>query len=680
MQIPLLTDILIIFAMATAVLFACHHLKIPTIVGFLLTGVLAGPHGLGLIGAVHEVEMLAEIGVVLLLFTIGLEFSMKNLWELRRSVLIGGTFQVAATLLVTFLLAYHFDQGFGKSVFLGFLVSLSSTAILLKILQERAEVDSPQGKISLAILIFQDVMAVPMMLMIPLMAGARGEVGGVFLVLLLKGLAVVALALASARWLVSPLLYQIARTRSRELFLITVVVICLAVAWLTSSIGLSLALGAFLAGLIISESEYSYQALSSLLPFRDLFTSIFFISIGMLVDIHVLLEHPAQVLIIVLGVMTLKTIIGGGAAALLGYPFRTMLLAGLGLNQIGEFSFLLSKAGTQYGLLSGNAYQIFLAVSVLTMAATPFIIAQGPRAVNFFMQFPVPLRLQTGFYPMNQRSDPPEEEPANGVTRMDHLVIVGYGVNGRNVARAARNAGIPYLIVETNPVTVKKEKGRGEPIIYGDATQEAVLEHAAIHRARVMVVGIPDPVATRMVVASARSANPRLYIITRTRFLPEMKPLYDLGANEVIPEEFETSVEIFSRVLAKYLVPRDEIERFVAVVRNDGYEMLRKLSDEATSFCTDSFCDYRLYLPDAEICSFRVHEGAPIVMKSLAEVGLRKHHGVTLLSLRRDTEMISNPSAETVFFPGDICVLVGDPEKLAAVRSLFGRDDGKEKS
>ncbi|NLI82173.1 MAG: potassium transporter KefB [Deltaproteobacteria bacterium] len=671
MQIPLLSDIVIIFAMAIGVLFVCHHLKIPTIVGFLLTGMLAGPHGLALIGAVHEVEILAEIGVVLLLFTIGLEFSMKHLWELRRSVLLGGTFQVVATLLVTFFVARHLGQGIEKSVFLGFLVSLSSTAILLKVLQERAEVDSPQGRISLAVLIFQDVMAVPMMLMIPLMAGAKEEIGGVFFLLFLKGFAVVLLALASARWLVSPLLYQIARTRSRELFLITVVVLCLAVAWLTSSIGLSLALGAFLAGLIISESEYSYQALSSLLPFRDLFTSIFFISIGMLVDIHVLLDHPVLVLLIVLGVITLKALIAAGAAAILGYPMRTMILAGLALSQIGEFSFILSKAGVQFGLLSHDAYQIFLAVSVLTMAATPLIIAGGPSAVSLLMSLPMPGRLRTGFYPMNPRNASPLEAGANGVMVKEHLVIIGYGVNGRNVARAARNAGIPYLIVETNPVTVKKEKAKGEPIIYGDASHEAVLEHAGIHRAAVMVVGIPDPVATRMVVSSARNLNPRLHIITRTRFLQEMKPLYDLGANEVIPEEFETSVEIFSRVLARYLIPKEEIERFVAEVRNDGYSMLRKLSDEATSFCTTSFCDYRLYLPNAEICSLRVHEGAPIANRSLKEVGLRKHHGVTLLSLRRDTEIISNPSAETVVLPGDISVLVGSPEHLAEVRSLF---------
>lgn len=693
MQIPLLSDIVIIFALAIGVLYGCHQLRIPAIVGFLLTGVLAGPHGFALIGAVHEVESLAEIGVVLLLFTIGLEFSMKNLWQLKRSVLLGGSFQVFVTLLVTFAIARALGQDTGRSIFLGFLVSLSSTAIVLKLLQERAEMDSPQGKINLAVLIFQDVVAVPMMLLVPLMKGGGGDFSGAFTMLFFKGIAIVVLAIVSAKWIVPHVLYQIARTRSRELFLLTVVVICLSVAWLTSSIGLSLALGAFLAGLIISESEYSYQALSNLLPFRDLFTSIFFISIGMLVDSRVLLDNPGVVALIIVGVMVLKTIIAGGATALLGYPFRTMVLSGLAISQIGEFSFILSKAGVQHGLLSGNGYQIFLSVSVLSMAATPFIIAKGTPIAALLMRLPMPPKLQTGFHfhlappasawlhrlPLLSRlrrgrgTGGEETLDGNGKEQAprDHLLIVGYGLNGRNVARAARNAGIPYMIVEMNPVTVKKEKARGEPIFYGDASQEAVLEHVGARHARIMVVAIPDPVATRMVVATARNLNPRLHIITRTRFLPEMKPLYELGANEVIPEEFETSVEIFTRVLTKYLIPRDEIEAFAARVRSDGYGMLRSLSEEATAFCSPSLCDYRLYLPDAEICSLRVKEGSSVAGKSLAEVGLRKQYGVTMLSLRRDAETITNPGAETIFVPGDISVLVGSPEKLTEVKHLF---------
>jgi len=666
LHIPLLDEIVIIFGLAIGVLYLCHQLRIPAIVGFLVTGVLAGPHGFRLIGAVQEVESLAEIGVVLLLFTIGLEFSMKKLWQIKRTVLVGGSFQVFATVIVTFLIARMFGQDIGKSIFLGFLVSLSSTAIVLRLLQERAEVDSPQGKIDLAVLIFQDVVAVPMMLLIPLMKGGTGNITGPFIMLFLKGIAIVVLAIISARWVVPHVLFLIAKTRSRELFLLTVVVICLSVAWLTSSVGLSLALGAFLAGLIISESEYSYQALSSLLPFRDLFTSIFFISIGMLVDSRVVLEQPGAVLLIIIGVLTIKTIIAGGGAALLGYPFRTMVLAGLAISQIGEFSFILSKAGVEHGLLSGSGYQIFLAVSVLSMALTPFIITQGASTAALLMRFPMPMRLQTGLKRVTEEADNNDEE----IPR-DHLLIIGYGLNGRNVARAARSAGIPYLIVEMNPVTVKKEKSKGEPIYFGDASQHAVLEHVGVHNARVMVVAIPDPVATRMIVATARSLNSRLYLITRTRYLQEMEPLYNLGSNEVIPEEFETSVEIFSRVLAKYLIPRDEIERSIARVRNDGYGMLRSLSAEATTFCSPSFCDHTLYLPDAEICSFRVKEGAPVEGKTLAQVALRKKYGVTLLSIRRESETVSNPDADTLFLPGDICVVVGSSDRLAVIHHLF---------
>ncbi len=664
MQIPLLSDIVIILGLAVGVLFLCHQMRIPGIVGFLLTGVLAGPHGFGLISAVHEVESLAEIGVVLLLFTIGLEFSMKSLWQLKRSVLVGGSFQVFATLLVTFIIARMLGQDVGRSIFLGFLVSLSSTAIVLKLLQERAEMDSPQGRMNLAVLIFQDVIAVPMMLLIPLMKGGAGDVSESFTILFVKGMAIVALAILSARYVVPHVLFQIAKTRSRELFLLTVVVMCLAVAWLTSSIGLSLALGAFLAGLIISESEYSYQALSNLLPFRDLFTSIFFVSIGMLVDSRVVIGHPGVVLLIIVGVLLLKTLIAGGAAALLGYPIRTMILSGLAISQIGEFSFILSKAGVQHGLLSGSAYQIFLAVSVLSMAATPFIINHGASIAALVMRLPMPMRLRAGWG---------NEKPANDVEEISrgHLLIIGFGLNGRNVARAARSAGIPYLIVEMNPVTVKKEKSKGEPITYGDASQEAVLEHVGVHNAKVMVVAIPDPVATRMVVASAHALNPRLHIITRTRYLTELKPLYDLGANEVIPEEFETSVEIFSRVLAQYLIPRDEIEQFVARVRNDGYEMLRSLSAEAATFCSASVCDYRLYLPDVEVRSLRIKEGAPIAGKTLGQVGLRRTYGVTLLSIRRNSETLSNPGADTVLQAGDISILVGEADRLAQIQPLF---------
>ena len=293
---PLLSDIVIIFGLSIMVLFVFNRLRIPAIVGFLLTGVLAGPYGLGLIKAIHEVEVLAEIGVVLLLFTIGMEFSLKALLRIRKSILLGGSLQVLLTILVTFVLAsLQVGRTFGESLFIGFLVCLSSTAIVLKLLQEKAEMDSPHGQTSLAILIFQDLIVIPMMLFTPLLAGMGGEIGQSLLILFAKGAGVIVLVILSAKWIVPQLLYQIAQTRSREVFLLTVVVLCFAIAWLTSSVGLSLALGAFLAGLIISESEYSYQALGNILPFRDVFTSFFYVSVGMLLDVGFVVENLAAV-------------------------------------------------------------------------------------------------------------------------------------------------------------------------------------------------------------------------------------------------------------------------------------------------------------------------------------------------------------------------------------------------
>ena len=653
-----------ILGLSVLVVFVCHQIHVPTIVGFLLTGVLAGPHGLGLVGVVGEVELLAEIGVVLLLFTIGIEFSLNRLLQIKKLVLVGGLLQVSLTILAVFAVAGRMGQPAGESVFVGFLVALSSTAIVLKLTQERAEIDTPHGQTTLGILIFQDIIIVPMILVTPLLTGATGDLTSTSLILVTKGIGIIALVIVCARWIVPQILYQIARTRSPELFLLTIVVICFAVAWLTSSIGLSLALGAFLAGLIISESEYSHQALGNILPFRDVFMSFFFVSIGMLLDIGFLFRHLGLILLLTGGVLLLKAIIAGGTAVLLGLQLRAAILIGLALSQIGEFSFILSKAGIEHGLLSGNGYQTFLSFSVLSMAATPFIMGFAPRMAEFAMRGPVPKWLRTGLYPV--------PEPLTGATS-DHVIIVGFGVNGRNVARAAKVADIPYVIVEMNPETVRSEQAKGEPICYGDATQEAVFQYAGVRDAKIVVVAINDPAATRGITEIARRLNPHVYLIVRTRFFQEMAPLYDLGADDVIPEEFETSVEIFSRVLTKYLVSHDVIKRFAAEVRADGYEMFRSLARK-----TASFGDLKLQVPDIEISALRIGHTAPLIGKSLAQIELRKRYGVTVLAIRRGKEIISHLDVDTPFEEDDVLFAVGSSEKIAGVMGLLHNPGDKE--
>jgi CPA2 family monovalent cation:H+ antiporter-2 len=657
MGIELLTDILIIFSLSVVVLYICHRLKIPTIVGFLISGLLAGPHGLGLIGAVKEVETLAEVGVVLLLFTIGIELSFAKLLEIRKSVLVGGSIQVLLTILVTFVVAGQMGYSLGVSIFLGFLISLSSTAIVLKLIQERAEVDSPYGRTTLGILIFQDVIIVPMILAVPLLSKVKLIEGESLFVLLFKGIGVILLVIISARWIVPRVLYQIAKTRNREVFLLSIFVICLAVAWATSSAGFSLSVGAFLAGLIISESEYSHEALSNVLPFRDVFTSFFFISIGMLLNIDFVFQQSGVVLLIAFGVLVIKSIIACLATILLGFPLRTSILVGFALCQVGEFSFILSETGIEHGLLDENSYQMFLAVSVLTMLVTPFILFFSPRLADLILRLPIPNKLRLGFSPVLITS---------AKAAKDHLIIIGFGLNGRNIARAAKVAGVPYVIIEMNPDIVKSEKAKGEPIYYGDATSETILEHANIKDARVVVSVIDSPIANRRIVELARRLNPEAYLVSRTRYVHEVKPLYELGADEVVPEEFETSIEIFTRVLEKYLIPTDNIEALIAKIRSDGYKMFRSFPTE-----TSSTSDLKIQLPDIKISTLSVPENSPSVGKSLAKIQLRKKYGILVLAIRRNSQIISNPDRNTQLCAEDELFVLGAPDKISELDRLI---------
>nr|NQU90533.1 cation:proton antiporter [Bacteroidota bacterium] len=526
MEYSILKDILIIFSVSIAVVFICQRLKIPSIIGYLVTGILAGPNGFSLISATHEVETLAEIGVILLLFTIGIEFSLKNLVRIRKTLTVGGGIQVFVTIIIFFFITrFNFigaqdSNTIPEAVFMGFLIALSSTAIVLKLLQERGEFISPHGRTSLGILIFQDIVIVPMILVLPFLSGTASDGGASIWEIVIEVLMVVLLVFVGAKYVVPKMLYHVAKTKSRELFLLTIIVIALAVAFLTYQAGLSLALGAFLAGLIISESDYSQQAFGNVLPFLDVFTSFFFISIGMLLDVEYLISKPVIILIVTLGVIIIKTIVATLASLALGYPLRTSIIVGLTLSQVGEFSFILSKKGQALGLISENNYQLFLDVSVLTMAATPFVIAAAPKIAEILMKLPLPERLKSGLKPGSGDTG----ENIKGIS--DHLIIIGYGVNGKNVSRAAKYANIPYVIIELNPQTVRAEKSKGEPMFYGDASQEVVLQHANTEKALILVVTLPNSADIRRITQVARRLNPHLHIIIRTRFVEEMKDLY----------------------------------------------------------------------------------------------------------------------------------------------------------
>jgi CPA2 family monovalent cation:H+ antiporter-2 len=552
-----------------------------------------------------------------------------------------------------------------ESILIGFLVALSSTAIVLRLLQEGGEVDTPHGNMTLAILIFQDLIAIPMMLALPFLAGIGSLEGESLLSMLFWDVAIIAFLIGCAKWIVPFLLFQIARTRNRELFLLFVVLTCTGVAWLTSLAGLSLALGALVAGLIISESEYSSQAIGNIIPFRDVFTSFFFVSVGMLLNVAFLSAHWGSILLLVVLVIVVKTVLAAAVPAIFGYPIRTIILVGLGLGQVGEFSFILSRSGLDLGLLSPEAYQIFITVALLTMSVTPFLLAAGPYLEHFTRRLPIPNRLRSGTNLAIESRPPPLH---------DHLVIVGYGVNGRNLSRAARTGRIPYIILEMNPETVRSERAKGEPITYGDATNEAVLHRAAIEEARILVVVINDPASSRRITEVARRLNPSLYIIVRTRYIQEMGPLYGLGADEVIPEEFETSVEIFTRVLKKYLIPTGTIEKFIAEVRADNYQMLRSLSHTSATLS-----DLTIDVTDLEISTFRVVPGALVCGRTLAEISLRKNYAVTVVAIERNGKVIANPGADATLEAQDRAIVLGTPEKIADAAPLFRASPEREK-
>jgi monovalent cation:H+ antiporter-2, CPA2 family len=651
MHIPLLQDILIILGFSVLVVLTLQRFKLPSILGFLVTGMIIGPFGLSLVKAQHQVEILAEIGVILLLFVIGMELSLKQLASMRKTVMIGGTLQVGLTVAVATLLYHTLGYAWNESVFVGFLISLSSTAIVLKILQDRNEISSPHGRNILGILIFQDIIVVPMILVTPIMAGQSGNLLVSVTELMIKSVLVILFTFVSARYIVPRLMYQIARSGSKELFLLATFTICFFVAFLTSKAGLSLALGAFLAGLIISESEYSHQATGTILPFRELFTSFFFISVGMLLDLLFFFQHTIRILLLVLVVIVLKGSLAALATFFLKHPARTTILTGLALAQIGEFAFILSRVGIENNLLSEELNQYFLSVSIVTMLLTPFIIIYSEKISSFF--------LQSGFQEKLDKTIIGQDPQAPDWSQLEnHLIIIGFGINGHNLAKAARYANIPYVILELDAATVRKEKKKGEPIIFGDAVHEHILSAVQVKKARVVVIAISDPQATKTIISNIRAESQSVYVIVRTRYVKEIESLIALGADEVIPEEFETSIEIFSRVLHNYLVPMDQLETLVHSIRAGNYQMLRpttKLLPRTTG----------LQMPDLKITCIRVlADSGKVVGKTIADAGIRKNYGISILAIERDKNMISDVRPEERLLQNDRLYVSGDQEHI----------------
>ena len=657
MEFDFLKSLVIIFGVSVIVVFLLNRLKIPSIMGFLVAGVIIGPYGVGMVKDIHSVEMLAEVGVILLLFTIGIEFSMARLTRIKKAVMGGGGIQVLLTITLSAIAAYLVTGDTNKSIFFGFLIALSSTAIVLKILSEKGEVDSPHGRIITGVLIFQDLCVVPLMLLIPTLSGEGINVIDIAMKMG-KAVLIIASVLLGARWVVPALLHQIVHTKNRELFITTIILFCLGIALLTSKFGLSLALGAFLAGLIISESEYAHQAASDILPLKDSFIGLFFVSIGMLMDIGYIGDNFLKIAIAVLLIFGLKVITGMFSALMIGSPLRASIHAGFGLAQIGEFSFVLAVAGKVAGLITEDFYQIFLSSSVITMMATPFILKASPGLSAWI----------TARHLLEKAARLKKISEGEGFPRKrhGHVIIVGFGLNGRNLARVLKDIEIPYVVLEINSDTVRDMKEKGEPIYYGDGTSKEILHKLGIERAKLLVIAISDPASTRKITSIARHENAGLYIIVRTRYLTEVDDLKALGADEVIPEEFETSIEIFARVLHQYDFPNNVILNMVDKIRNDSYTALRSME-----FPKKHLFGKSGWLPEIEIDGYKIPDDSHLSGKSISELQVRKKTGVTIIAVRRGSEVFTNPEPDFMFKDGDIILFTGDRESMNMALNYF---------
>lgn len=545
----LLRELAMLVALAVGAVLLLHRLRLPAMTGLLLAGALAGPHGLGLVTSQHDIEALAEGGVMLLLFSIGLEFTPGRLQRVGRFVAVGGLLQVGLTIAAVVGVALLTGATLQKGLVYGFVLALSSTAIVLRLLAERGETDAPHGQLILGILIFQDLAVVPLVLLIPLLAGqATGGLGLALLLALLKAAALIGGAILMGRYFLPRFFSWVDATRSREMFLMAVLAVVLGTAYASHAAGISLALGAFVAGLVLAESEFAQRALGDLLPLRDILTSLFFISIGMLFNLRAALGQPLLVAGLLCAIIFGKGFIAMLAALFLRFPARLAWLTGVGLAQFGEFGFVLLGIARASGLIDGSEFDTVLAAGIISMFLTPLLISLAPRLlVGERLLSPLEKLLGVESIDAAQAEDAPRE---------DHVVIVGFGPAGQLLARVLHRYGQPYLILELNVRTVRRFLAQGEPIRYGDIGSAEIMAHAKLGRARALVIMVNDPPSAERAVIAAHHLYPDLPILVRMRFVTDREHLLALGASEVITEELEAGKSMVSSTLAVLGVDR----------------------------------------------------------------------------------------------------------------------------
>lgn len=640
-KINLFKDIVLVLAFAIPVIYLCHKIKLPQIIGFIITGIIIGPYGLSILKDSEGVRHLAELGVAMLLFSIGIEISFSRFKKFFKEIVLTGGLQVGLTLLLGFLTSLVFKLSVQQSIFMGFLLTQSSSALILKLLNDRNEINAPQGKLSVGILIFQDLMIVPMIILIPVL----GSAGNIQFFDVIKNISIslvfIVCVLISAKYILPKILKALVDLKMRDVFIVGVIVILLGTAWITNLMGLSFAIGAFIAGLIISESDYAEQIIGEVIPLKEVFMSLFFISLGMLLDSHFLISHPLTVLHFTIIILLIKFIVIFALIYFIGYPTRLAFVVAVILSQIGEFSFILASSGLEANLISEEIFKGMIAASIITLLITPVIF-----------QFVHPLSFKI---PNITKKKFKEIESFSQSKLSHHVIIIGFGLNGKNLVQVLKETGINYIVIETNPLIFRKAKENNEKIVFGDASNKEVLQSAGIEGAKIVVFAISDPVAIKIGIKNAKQLSPDCFIIVRTLYVKDIDNLISLGADEVIPEEFETSIQIFSRVLKLYHIPQSVIYTQSNIIRNQSYGLLRDVK-----FIDQSFSQINQILAQGTIDIVYISKGNIYIGKTLKELDLRTRTGSTIISIVRNNDAINSPGSHFKIQDGDQIIIFGN--------------------
>ncbi|UFP95919.1 cation:proton antiporter [Gloeobacter morelensis] len=659
-ELQLIVDIVTVLGAAAAGGFLASRLRQPVLLGYLLGGMVVGPAGLSLVGDEGAIKALAEVGVALLLFALGVEFSIKELNKVRNIALGGGSLQVLLTIFLGGGLAYltGWVDTIPKAIFLGAVLSLSSTAVVLKILIERNEVQTAHGQAMLAILIVQDLGLGLMLAVLPALTQPPEALGGALLWALLKSVLFIAGAVVSGIWLIPPLMRQVARTGSQELFVLTVFALCLGVALVTSTIGLGIEMGAFVAGLMISEVEYADQALDRVLPMRDIFATVFFASIGSLIDPVFLWNNAPTLLGLVAVVMVGKALIVTPVVMVFGYPFKTALTVGLGLNQIGEFSFVLAGVAQGLGLFSPELYGLTVGTTAVTLVVTPFVLKSAPMIFTALESLPVIGKAL-------RASEVPKVIAVEEGIR-DHIVVAGYGRVGETLVRMLRSQGHTVLVVDNNEATTESLRKQQIPYLFGDSSSELVLEKAHLEQARAMAIALPDPMATRLTLKRVLSIAPELDVTVRAHANSEIDALYQLGAREVVQPEFESALAMGSHMLITLGGGVREVQQEVVACRETRY---RSILPARPDFVVAN--ELEAAVEGLEGNWFTVKPNSPLVGLTLAQADIRRLTGVSVMAIRTGSETNRYPGPQTVLKAGDRVLAVGNSEEDRAFEELL---------